>query len=787
MQAILFPGQGSQFKGMGKALFPQNKSLTKSASAILGYSIEELCLSDPHNQLGQTDFTQPALFVVNAMSFMAKQSQHEAIDSFAGHSLGEYNALFAAGAFDFETGMKLVQKRGQLMAQAKGGGMLAVLQTSVEAIHIFLREHHLTALDIANYNTPTQTILSGPKEAIAKAVHLMGEQNIRCMPLNVSAPFHSRYMMDAMAEFETFVAQFQFAPLKVPVIANVTARPYTNTTIASLLTRQIASSVRWTESVRYLMGQAALRNQPLTIQEMGDHSVLSKMVVEIQKSQSSLLVPTESSADIAPVSLAASDMPQFDAAPAVRPVTDSSMNGNQASKIEITPESLGSAEFRKDYGIKYAYLSGAMYRGIASKELVVAMGKAGLLGFLGTGGMSVAEIQQDLAFIQSQLTSGQSYGMNLLCNLERPEMEMATVELFLQQGVRCVEASAFMQMTPALVLYRLRGLSKNAAGKVDCTNRIIGKISRPEVAEHFMSPAPERIVSRLREEGRITVEQAALAKCVPMSDDICVEADSGGHTDQGVSTVLLPAMQNLRSVVVARHAYEKSPRIGLAGGIGTPSAVAAAFIMGADFVLTGSINQCTVESGASSVMKDILQDMNVQDTDYAPAGDMFEIGARVQVLKKGVFFPARANKLYALYTQYNGLDDIPEKIKAQIEDKYFKRSFASIWDETRQYWASKGRQHEIDQTEANPKRKMAWVFRWYFRHSAMVARKGDESQRVDFQIHTGPALGAFNQLVKGTALESWKNRHVDQIALMLMHEAAVLLTQRLSAWGQKSS
>lgn len=453
----------------------------------------------------------------------------------------------------------------------------------------------------------------------------------------------------------------------------------------------------------------------------------------------------------------------------------------------ITADQLGSATFKKDYGLKYAYLSGAMYRGISSKELVIAMGNAGLLGFLGTGGMSLEEIKKNIEFIQNQLSHNESYGMNLLCNLYYPEREMETVKLFLEYKIDKIEAAAFMQMTPALVLYRLRGLSRDHAGNIKCAHQIIAKVSRPEVAQAFMSPAPESVVSKLVASGQLGEEQATLSKHVPMSNAICLEADSGGHTDQGVSTVLVPSIQSLRKEIIKKYQYDTPIQIGLAGGIGTPEAAAAAFIMGADFILTGSINQCTVEAGISDNVKDLLQDINIQDTDYAPAGDMFEIGAKVQVLKKGVFFPARANKLYALYSHYNSLEEIPDALKKQIEEKFFRKSFHSIWEETKNDFITKNRHAELKKAEENPKTKMALIFRWYFKHSSKITFTGDEEYRVDYQVHTGPALGAFNQWVKRTSLENWRNRHVDQIAEKLMTETAELLTKRISFWNNPNS
>jgi trans-AT polyketide synthase, acyltransferase and oxidoreductase domains len=452
----------------------------------------------------------------------------------------------------------------------------------------------------------------------------------------------------------------------------------------------------------------------------------------------------------------------------------------------ISAESLGSAEFRRDYGLQYAYLAGAMYKGIASKELVVAMGKAGMMGFLGAGGLNPEEIESAILFIKAQLSSGQPYGMNLLCNLERPELEDQAVDLFLKHGVRHVEAAAFMRMTPSLVRWRLTGLKRSAGGRIERPHRILAKLSRPEVAGAFMQPAPETLVKALLESGKITAAEAELGRSIPMADEICVESDSGGHTDQGVAYALLPAMMLLRDSLMAQHQYDTPIRVGAAGGIGTPHAAAAAFVMGADFILTGSINQCTVEAGTSGAVKDLLQEMNVQDTDYAPAGDMFEIGARVQVAKRGLFFPARANKLYELYQRHNSIDEIDPKTRQQIQERYFKRSFEDVWNETRTYYL---RSHpgKLAEIEKNPKQKMALIFKWYFVHTTRLAMRGSDEQKVDYQVHCGPAMGAFNQWVRGTELSSWKNRHVADIGKRLMLGTAELLSRRFSTMSTQPS
>ncbi len=748
----VFPGQGSQDKGMGATLFDEFADLMAQADAILGYSIKELCLEVPQKQLNQTQNTQPALYVVNALTYFKKKEQTGIPPDFvAGHSLGEYNALLAAGGIDFTTGLKLVQKRGELMSKASSGVMAAVLNLSVDKLKAILTENGLTGIDIANYNTPSQIVIAGLKNEINRVIDLFEPMDsVRCVALNVSAAFHSRYMRDAQEEFVQFLKGFEFADLKIPLISNMTARPYKKTEIVANLAQQITHPVNWVDSIRYLMGQGKM-----VFEEVGPGEVLTKLIAKIQKEAKPLVAHEE---DVSPKP-AIAEPPQ------------------QEISSSITPESLGSQEFKQEYHLKYAYVTGAMVKGIASKEQVVKMGQAGLMGYFGTGGLKLPKIEEAIQFIQRELKEGQAYGMNFLHNPGSPQLEEDTVDLFLKYGVKQIEAAAFMQITPALVRYRLNGLRRDTSGKISTIHKIMAKISRPEIAQVFLSPAPERLVKKLLEANRISQQEAELAKNIPMADDLCVEADSGGHTDMGIMSVLLPTIIRQRDELMNQYRYAKRVRVGAAGGIGTPEAAASAFMLGADFILTGSINQCTVEAGTSDAAKDILQQLNVQDTDYAPAGDMFELGAKVQVVRKGVFFPARANKLYDLYRHYNSLDEIDDQTKKQIQDKYFHRSFEDVYAETKAYY-SQYRPQEIEKAERNPKHKMALIFKWYFVHTMRLAMQGSAEQKVDYQIHCGPAMGAFNQWVKGTALENWRNRHVDEIADKLMQGTTELLNQR---------
>ncbi|MFC7265712.1 ACP S-malonyltransferase [Streptomyces lutosisoli] len=253
MIALLFPGQGSQHRGMGGKLFDRFPDLTTQADDILGYSVARLCLTDPDGRLGDTRYTQPALYVVNALAHRDWSRQHESPPDFlAGHSLGEYNALEAAGVFDFATGLRLVQQRAEHMALATGGGMAVVIGLGVDAVTDVLARCGRDDIDIANHNTPDQLVVSGPAESIAQAGPQLEAAGANCLTLPVSGAFHSRYMRDAAAAFADFVAGFEPAPPRIPVIANTTGAPH-GQDIGAELVRQIAAPVRWTDSVHHLL------------------------------------------------------------------------------------------------------------------------------------------------------------------------------------------------------------------------------------------------------------------------------------------------------------------------------------------------------------------------------------------------------------------------------------------------------------------------------------------------------------------------------------------------------
>ncbi|PJF21393.1 MAG: 2-nitropropane dioxygenase [Phototrophicales bacterium] len=439
----------------------------------------------------------------------------------------------------------------------------------------------------------------------------------------------------------------------------------------------------------------------------------------------------------------------------------------------ISPSQFGNPDFQTDHHVKYSYMTGAMAGGIASADLVIAMGKAGMLASFGAAGLVPARIQEAIQQIQAAFPSGKPYAFNLIHSPNEEALERNAVRLYLEHGVKTVEASAFLDLTPHVVYYRAAGLSRNPDGSVKIGNRIIAKISRREVATLFMKPAPPRLLTPLVEQGLITQEQADLAQQVPMADDITCEADSGGHTDNRPLVALLPAILALRDEIQAEYRYPTPVRVGAGGGIGTPSAALAAFMMGADYIVTGSINQATMEAGSSLHTKKVLAQADMADVAMAPAADMFEMGVTVQVLKRGTMFPMRAQKLYEYYKTYDSIEAIPADEREKLEKTVFKRPIEDIWQGTVDYFMERDPE-QIERANNNPKRKMALIFRWYLGLSSRWSNTGEKGREMDYQIWCGPAMGAFNAWVKGTYLEHYENRHVADIAEHVMLGAAFL-------------
>ena len=438
----------------------------------------------------------------------------------------------------------------------------------------------------------------------------------------------------------------------------------------------------------------------------------------------------------------------------------------------LHPRQLGDTDFCTEHNIRLPYMTGAMANGIASVELVKAMANAGLLGSFGAAGLMVEQVDAAINELKQAL-GDKPFCSNLIHSPNEKGKEQAIVDLYLRHGLRLVEASAYMALTRPVVHYRVHGIHQDEAGNIITPNKIIAKASRVEVATRWFSPPPEKFLNQLVESGDITAEQAQLAAQIPMAQDLTVEADSGGHTDNRPAITLLPTMIALRDRLQQEYNYAQPLRVGAAGGIATPASAAAAFAMGAAYIVTGTVNQACVESGSSDLVRQMLAEAKQADVAMAPAVDMFEMGVKLQVLKRGTMFPMRGNKLYELYRAYDSIEAIPAKELEPIEKTIFRAPAAEIWQNTRSFFLERDPK-EVEKAEQDPKHKMALMFRWYLGLSSRWANAGEASRQVDYQVWCGPAMGAFNEWTKNTFLEEPKERLAVTVAMNLMYGAAVV-------------
>jgi trans-AT polyketide synthase/acyltransferase/oxidoreductase domain-containing protein len=438
----------------------------------------------------------------------------------------------------------------------------------------------------------------------------------------------------------------------------------------------------------------------------------------------------------------------------------------------LTPSGLGDPAFKKAHGVKYAYVVGAMANGITSVELVEAASAAGGLGIFGAAGLPLPVVEKALDRLQQSL-GDKPYGSNLIHSPNEPDLEEGIVDLYLRKGMRRASASAYLGLTLPLLKFRFSGICRRENGEIHVPQQVLGKVSRVEVAEKLLSPPPDKMLRELVERGDLTAQQAEWAALMPVAEDLTAEADSGGHTDNRPALSLVPTMIALRDEKQRLYGDRVTLRVGAAGGISTPASACAAFAMGASYILTGSVNQSCVESGSSDIVREMLCKAGQADVAMAPAADMFEMGVQVQVLKWGTMFPVRAKKLYQLYRDYGSLEELPAAERSVLEKSFFRQTLEEVWADTHKFFQTRDpRQNE--RASADPKHKMALVFRSYLGRASGWANAGIADRKVDYQVWCGPAMGAFNQWVGDTFLAEPKARNAGLVARNILAGAAYL-------------
>ncbi len=374
----------------------------------------------------------------------------------------------------------------------------------------------------------------------------------------------------------------------------------------------------------------------------------------------------------------------------------------------LPPEALGDPVFKAKHGLRYAYVAGEMANGITSVRMVTAVGQAGMVGFFGAAGLMPAEVESALARLQSEAAR------HALRRQPDPQPRQPRARSRPGRSCFCAGRSGWSAPRPTSTLRIPSCTTASKASTATLPAASCARTGWPPRCPGSRSPAGfwrrrrKRFSRHLVGRGWITAEEAALAAAVPMADDVTAEADSGGHTDNRPAITLLPTMLALRNEMSAAHAYPHPPCVGLGGGIATPEAAAAAFAMGAAYVVTGSINQSCVEAGTSPAVCTMLAEAGQADVTMAPAADMFELGVKVQVLKRGTMFPHRAAKLYELYTAHDRFDQLPVRQREIVEKEFLKCSFDEEWEQTKQFFLAAATPSRSN----GPKKTPSTAWRW---------------------------------------------------------------------------
>lgn len=410
MKAFVFPGQGSQRKGMGAELFARFGQRIERADAILGYSLARLCLEDPDKKLNLTTFTQPAIYVVSYLNYLAALEEEGPPEMAAGHSVGEYAALAAAGCFDFELGLQIVAERARLMAQVEGGGLVAVLNRDHRQVSQLIAQAPLGELEIANINSPRQIVVGGSQAALDAFVAHCTANDCRALPLKVSGPFHTRHMSSVEQPFREFLDRFsaEFREPAFPVFANLTARPHRRDELVSALSRHLTQPVQWQQLIENMVTSGAS-----TFVEIGRPLILSSMIHDIRQH--------------------AAAMPSS-AVPIPSPRRDAAISERLGCRRPLLVRSLGQAA--------------------VGEALIGELARHGAMGILDTEGVPLDGLEAMLRRLNGNPELRGRFGVALS---PQPQHQERQVELFMRHAVRCVEVRDSATSAGAMARLRAHG------------------------------------------------------------------------------------------------------------------------------------------------------------------------------------------------------------------------------------------------------------------------------------------------------------------------------------------
>ena len=765
-RAWLFPGQGSQRRGMGAELLDAYPDLVAAADDVLGYSVREACQSS--GRLSDTRYVQPLLFVVNALHLRRALKESPPPDYLAGHSLGEISALHAAGCIDFAAGLELVRRRGALMAACPPGAMMAVLGLPVDQVEDLIASHGLTAIDIANHNLPDQVVVAGPDAEVGRLASVIeGLSAGRTSRLNVAVAAHSRYMRPAVAGFTDVLATIDFAVPRIPVFAGVTAAPHEPGAIGRRLREGLTGRVRWWE-VMVALSRVGVDD----IREVGPGEVLQRMW-----RRAGDRLPGAAPQATAPPPVLQSREPQSrepqsrepqSREPQSREPQSQEPQSQEPPRREAprAPASLSAPGVGREEAqvpFRPPYLVDALPYGVSGPVMLRCLASAGILGFLGTFGVPIAAVTADVRELATGDTRGR-WGIELPAERLDPARTRAIVSLALDAGVTHAVTPGWSGVSPEIVRWRF---ARQRTGP----RRLLVRVTGGRQAEAFLRAAPAEIVTRMVRSGQLDPAEAEDARRLPVATAICVQLAPDGGVPASLLLSVVRAARDAAESGASESSGASGSRAGRTqpvpvgvGGIGAPEDIAAALLLGADFLVTGVINACSPQARTSQAVRELLSTVHLADTVLAPSAELFRFGGRAHLLRKSTLFPARAARLHELQLAGASPAALPAATRRMLESDYFGQPLDEVLADLA------GQRDAPD---------MADVLARYFDLGTRAALDGRSGQQLNWHVSCGPEMGAFNLAAAGLGLADWRTRDVDVLARRLMAAGVRLLDRRL--------
>ncbi|BCD97038.1 ACP S-malonyltransferase [Marinagarivorans cellulosilyticus] len=726
MKVHLFPGQGSQHPGMGKSVFDKYPEYVEQVDVTLGYSIKDLCLKDAQKKLSNTQYTQPALYVVECLSYLEAVEQGGTPDVVVGHSLGEYSALFAAGVFDFQTGLKLVKKRGELMADTGvEGRMTAVLNMEADKIASLLKKSKIDEIDIANYNKPSQTVIAGPGKSLAVAERILTRGGANCVPLNVSAPFHSRYMEPVVQQFSAYLDQFEFSEPKIRVLSNVTARPYSSASeVKALLSRQISNPVRWTESVQVLMGFGDFE-----FSEIGPGDVLTKLVGSIKDKCGPIKI--EGLSDVS----------------TQQKHTDEERKAHSSNNSETALEN--PSDFQRYFQCESSLVVGPVV-GDVKNNISSTLNTNGFLAYTELPAGSLDTVKNAISKREKSLKAGESLSLRWQSKIFDHNFDQQVAKILAGSKVKNVLVSGFHSVNTALADLRLKTLG----GESKCT--LIALVDTMEQATKFLRPIPDALVNQLATQDSTRPLKADQHKKVMPVDAIVFSGDIQ-------SVHALKQLRDSNNMEACLPQELQKVWIGSSKNIGAPSSINSALQAGFDFVLAADIFQCTKESENSEQLKQLLEDLTDNDFGLAPHPELFEFGVDVTVVTRNNSYRGVAKSLLNAWKSDLAQSRTDLSDSALVK-KYFPKGVDALWAEIASNSNYVSESEKIE-AEKIPSLKLTLLLRY-------MLSEGGSSWGLDKGLTCEKSMVDFNRWLNKEGVVSWKNRRTLDLAKKITSEMA---------------